>query len=318
MLPLLADQASVAERMLAPDVWAYVSGGGVSLAEAASSWAALRLRPRVLRDVSAVDTSLTLYGAALSTPVLVAPTAHHGRVHPLGENATSAGSAAAGSLLVVATRSDQPVEALVGPFWWQTYVLKDRAHTRTMALRARDAGAQAIVVTGDSPYILGRQGGLRVPLGDLEQDPAGTLDVIAWLAEATGLPVLVKGVLRGDDASNCLDAGAAGIIVSNHGGRQLDRVVSTAAALPEVVAAVGERVPVLVDGGLRSGLDVLCALALGAAAVLVGKPVLWALAADGAAGVEACLSALTTDLRQAMALAGCPSLDDVTADLLAM
>lgn len=317
MLPLLADHAGVAARVLPPDVWGYLSSGGVSLAEAEEAWASLRLRPRVLRDVAAVDTSLTLYGAALGTPVLVAPTAFHGRVHPSGEAAASAGSAAAGSLMVVATRSDRPVQEITGPFWWQTYVLKDRTHTLALALRARDAGAQAIVVTGDSPYIVGRGGGLRVPLGDLEQDPAATLDVVAWLAGVTGLPVLVKGVLRGDDASACVAAGAAGIIVSNHGGRQLDRAVSSATALPEVVAAVGKWVPVLVDGGLRCGLDVLCALALGATAVLVGKPVLWALAAGGAEGVAACLSALTTDLAQSMALAGCASLDDVTPDLVA-
>jgi 4-hydroxymandelate oxidase len=157
---------------------------------------------------------------------------------------------------------------------------------------------------------------LRVPLGQQEQDPSATLDVIAWLAAETGLPVLVKGVLRADDAADCVSAGAAGVVVSNHGGRQLDRVVTTAHALPEVIAAVDGRVPVLVDGGLRSGLDVLCALALGATAVLVGKPVLWALAADGAHGVAACLQALTDDLAGSMALAGCGTLGEIRSDLL--
>jgi 4-hydroxymandelate oxidase len=314
MLPLLADHAAAAERLLEPEVWAYVSAGGVTTAEAAEAWSALRLRPRVLRDVRTVDTSLILYGAPLRTPVLVAPTAFHSRVHPSGEAGTSRGAVAAGSLMTVATRSDSPVESLDGPFWWQTYVLKDRAHTLSLALRARDAGAQAIVVTGDSPYVLGRQGGLRVDLGELEQDPAATFEVVDWLVTETGLPVLVKGVLRGDDARACVAAGATGIVVSNHGGRQLDRAVSTARALPEVAAAVD--VPVLVDGGIRSGLDVLCALALGATAVLLGKPVLWALASDGADGVTACLAGLTEDLAHAMALAGCASLRDITPDLI--
>lgn len=317
MLPLLADHAAAASCLLPPEVWDYVNSGGVTVGEAAGSWSSLRLRPRVLRDVATVDTCLTLLGTSLRTPVLVAPTAFHARVHPAGEVGTSLGTSAAGSLMVVATRSDRPVEEITGPFWWQTYVLKDRQHTLDLAVRARDAGAQAIVVTGDSPYILSRQGGVRLPLGVLEQDPAATLDVVPWLAGATGLPVLVKGVLRADDAADCLAAGAAGVIVSNHGGRQLDQAVTTAYALPEIVAAVGTSIPVLVDGGVRSGLDVLCALALGATAVLIGKPILWALAAEGADGVQACLEALTAHLSQAMALSGCAALSDLTPDLIA-
>lgn len=314
MLPLLADQAAAARRALPPEVWDHVAAGGVTLAEAEHAWQSLRLRPRVLRDVSAVDTALTLLGSDLATPVLVAPTAGHGRLHPDAEVGTARGTAAAGSLLVVSSRADRPVEevAEAGPFWWQSYVLRDRSVTRDQAVRARDAGATAVVLTGDTPYLgTARRGSL----GELDQDPGATCDAIGELAEATGLPVLVKGVLRGDDAAACVAAGAAGIVVSNHGGRQLDRAVATAVALPEVVAAVD--VPVLVDGGLRSGLDVLCALALGATAVLVGKPVLWALAADGSAGVEACLRALTDDLRHALGLAGCASLADVDRELVA-
>jgi 4-hydroxymandelate oxidase len=154
-------------------------------------------------------------------------------------------------------------------------------------------------------------------LDEVRQDPAVDLSAIGWLAELSGLPVLVKGVLRGDDATACVAAGAAGVIVSNHGGRQLDRAVATATALPEVVAAVGDRGPVLVDGGIRSGLDALCALALGAAAVCLGRPVLWALAAGGAEGVRGCLDAVAGDLRRAMQLAGAASLTDLTPDLVA-
>ncbi len=316
MLPLLASQAAAARAVLPPEVLAFIEGGGVSTREAETAWERFRLRPRVLRDVAVVDTTLILYGTALATPVLVAPTAFHGRVHSLGEQATSAGASRAGSLFVAATRADRPVTELTGPFWWQSYILKDRGRTLDLALAARDAGATAIVVTGDTPMVAPREGGLRVPLGEQEQDPAATFSVLAWLAAETRLPVLVKGVLRGDDARECLAAGASGIIVSNHGGRQLDRAVPTAAALAEVVEAVDGAVPVLVDGGLRSGLDVLCALALGATAVLLGKPLLYALAADGAAGVTACLEAVTADLAAAMTLAGCTSLSEVDGSLL--
>jgi 4-hydroxymandelate oxidase len=319
VLPLLADQAAAARRRLPAQVREYVEAGAgdeLSLREAEAAWRRFRLRPRVLRDVAGVDTSLTLLGTRLATPVLVAPTAFHRRLHPGGEAETSRGAAAAGSLMVVATRSDGPVEDVTAPFWWQAYVLKDRALTRELALRARDAGASAVVVTGDTPYLGPRRGGLRQPLREQEQDPAATLDVVGWLTGETGLPVLVKGVLRGDDAVACLDAGAAGVVVSNHGGRQLDRVVTTAAALPDVVCAVAGRAPVLVDGGVRSGIDALCALALGANAVLVGRPVLWALAANGSDGVRDCLTALTTDLRDALALAGCARLADVEPDLV--
>lgn len=210
--------------------------------------------------------------------------------------------------------------------------MRDRGLTRALVQRAAAAGATAVVVTGDTPYLGARPGAGRTSLatdplvnlaehlnGDersTEQDPTADLDVIAEIAAAAGLPVLVKGVLRGDDATACLDAGAVGVMVSNHGGRQLDRAVPTAAALPEVVEAVGGRAPVLVDGGLRSGTDVLVALALGADAVLLGRPVLWALAADGAAGVRACLDGMTTDLAHVMGLAGARNLAEVSRDLV--
>jgi 4-hydroxymandelate oxidase len=315
VLPLLADQAAAAEHVLPADVWSYLAGGAddqVSVAEAGAAWQAVRLRPQVLRDVSEVNTALTLLGTPLRTPILVGPTASHGLLHPEGEIATARGTAEAGSLLVLPTRTSTPVMEVAcdGPWWWQTYVLRDRTATLDLALRARDAGACAVVVTGDTPYL----GSTRRPaLGDLEQDPAATFDVVPWLAESTGLPVLVKGVLRGDDARACLEVGAAGVVVSNHGGRQLDRAVASASALPDVVAAVGGRGLVLVDGGLRSGLDVLCALALGADAVLLGRPVMWALAAGGAQGVTSCLEAMTIDLGRVMGLAGCRSLAEVSA-----
>ena len=333
MHPLLAAQAAQAAAALPEDATQYYragAGGQVGRDEAERAWAQVRLRPRVLRDVRAVDTSLDLLGTPLSTPVLAGPTALHGLAHPDGEAASARGAAAAGSLLVVSTRASRRLEDVpAGPWWFQAYVMRDRGLTLSLAERAAAAGATAVVLTGDTPYLGRRPGAGRTQLAkdplvnlpgvdaaDAEQDPSAGLECIGELA-AAGLPVLVKGVLRGDDALACLDAGAAGIVVSNHGGRQLDRAVSTATALPEVVDAVAGRAPVLVDGGLRCGLDVLCALALGADAVLLGRPVLWALAADGAAGEQACLEAVTADLAHAMGLAGARSLAEVTRDLVA-
>lgn len=305
MHPLLADQENRARGLLDPEVRSWIDDGAVE-----GEWSAFRFRPHVLRDVSAVSTTTTLFGTRLSAPLLVGPTAFHDRAHHEAERATHAGALAAGSLMVWSMRASVPFE---GTGWWQAYVLQDRSLTLDACLRARDAGATAIVLTGDTPYLGTAR---RSPLGEADQAPA-TLADIDWLTTRTGLPVLVKGVLRGDDAEACVDAGAAGIVVSNHGGRQLSRALPTPQALPEVVAAVAGRVPVLVDGGLRCGLDVLAALALGAQAVLLGKPVLWALAADGADGVEACLTALADDLRFQMGLAGLTAIEDVERSLLA-
>lgn len=323
-LPLLEDQYARAVARLPQEVVDYDEGGSgeeVTLGEAAAAWAAVRLRPRVLRDVSTVDTSLELLGVPLATPVGAGPAALHGLLHVTAERGTAAGAAAAGALTVLSSRASVPPDEVgADPWWLQVYVLRDRALTRDAVLRAVDAGARALVLTGDTPYVGVKKRG--APPAQVEralpheQDPSVGLDAIGWLAGLSGLPVLVKGVLRADDARACVAAGAAGIVVSNHGGRQLDRAVSTARALPEVAAAVD--VPVLVDGGLRSGIDVLCALALGARAVLLARPVLWALAADGPAGVEACLRAVTDDLARAMALAGAASLAEVTGDLVAL
>ena len=313
MSPLLAAQREAALALLPPAVVDYYAGGSgeeTSLAEAEQAWRDVRLRPRVLRDVADVDTAVTLLGTALRTPVLAAPSAHHGLAHPDGERATAAGVRAAGSLMVLSTRSTVALEEVgADPWWLQVYVVRDRARTVELVQRAAAAGASALVLTGDTPYVSTKARRVELPQvpqpRELQQDPALTPDDIGWLAGVSGLPVLVKGVLRGDDAARCLDAGAAGVVVSNHGGRQLDRAVPTARALPEVADAVAGRAPVLVDGGIRSGLDVLCALALGADAVLLGRPVLWALAAGGADGVAGCLDTVTAQLAEVLALAGC-------------
>lgn len=332
MLSLLADHRETARRRLPPEVWDYYEAGSgeeVTLAEAELAWRSYRLRPRVLRDVSSVDLTTHLPGATLRSPFVVAPMAFHALAHPDAECATVRGAGEAGCLTVVSTRASRTIEdiaAVAGPWWFQAYVMRDRGLTEALAERAAAAGAGAIVLTVDTPYV-GRKnkvGGVRFAVPDdqflvnlaqhlvpgavgresAEQDPSMTPEVIGRLAEVTGLPVLVKGVLRGDEALRCLEAGAAGVVVSNHGGRQLDRAVASAHALVDVLDAVAGRVPVLVDGGVRSGADALVALALGADAVLVGRPVLWALAADGAPAVRNALEALTADLAHVLAVAG--------------
>jgi 4-hydroxymandelate oxidase len=344
---------AAARTRLDPGVYDYIAGGADAertLADNLAAWSRLRLRPRVLRDVSRVSTTTSLLGGQVPTPLMVAPMAYHRMVHPDGEAASAAGAAAAGALYVLSTQATMSVEevAVAAPDaarWFQVYVVRDRGWTADLVARAAAAGYRALVMTVDVPLLGNRlrdlRNDFRLPTGlkpanappvaaarqrelavDVlaqagQFDPALTPDDVGWLADRSGLPVVVKGVLRADDALACVDAGAAGVVVSNHGGRQLDTVVATADALAEVVAAVGDRVEVYVDGGVRRGTDVLKALALGARAVLVGRPVLWGLAVAGSAGVERVLSALTADLRLAMALCGATDLTQLTADLLA-
>ncbi len=341
MLPYEALEADARAR-LPEAVFDYYAGGSgeeATLADNTAAWARVRLRPRVLRDVSSVRTAIELLGTPLASPVLVAPTAFHSLAHPEAEVATARGAREAGSLLVLSSRASRRMEDVVagaGPWWLQVYVFKDRGLTRALVRRAVAAGARALVLTGDTP-VVGRKrrdrgdSALALPEEDFlanlegltrrelaEQAPDVTFADIAWLRELSGgLPVLVKGVLRADDARECLHHGAGGLIVSNHGGRQLDGAVSTADALPEVVEAAEGRVPVLVDGGVRTGRDVLRALALGARAVLVGRPVLWGLATGGADGVRRVLDGLREDTAHALALAGVPEVSGVGPDLIA-
>jgi 4-hydroxymandelate oxidase len=304
----------------------YLDGFGdqVTRREAAAAWRAWRFVPRLFRDVSQVSTEIELFGARLAAPVVAGPSALHTLAHPEGEAATVRGVEAAESLIVLSSRAGRPLAEipLTRPWWFQAYVLRDRQITERQVRAAVDAGATAIVLTADAPYVHPRpvpEAGDRAPgvrPAGMEQDPALDPQVIDWLARISGRPVLVKGVLRARDAVACINAGAAGLIVSNHGGRQLDRVVATAHALAPVAAAVAGRVPVLVDGGIQDGGDVLTALALGATAVLIGRPVLWALATGGAHGVRECLDLYRADLAWAMTQAGLPSVRDVDADVV--
>lgn len=344
MLPLLRDQARLAAEVMDRTALDYLetgSGDEVTLGEAELAWRDWRLVPSVLAGVDTPSTATTVLGHDLAAPVLVAPTAFHRLAHAEGELATADGVAASGSLLVVSSRVTVPIEDLGArlarsgtPWWWQSYLVRDRGVTAALAERAVAAGATAVVLTGDTPYVGIRARGDIAPLpvsddlllvnmgrhlrpgADPEvalEQAAATLDDIGWLTDLTGLPVLVKGVLGGPDAVRCLDAGAAGVVVSNHGGRQLDRAVASARALPAVVDAVGGRAPVLVDGGIRSGRDVLVALALGASAVLLGRPVVRALAVDGAAGVAAALGAVRDDLAHSLGLLGVDGLPALAA-----
>jgi len=341
----IAELERRARRLLTPGVYDYYAGGSGcerTLRASVRAWQQHWLMPRVLRDVSAVDTSLRLPGVpetVAATPVAVAPTGFQGLAHPEGEVATARGAAQAGALMVLSTRSSMRIEEVAeavagegGAWWFQVYVMRDRTLTARLVERAIAAGTRALVLTGDTP-VVGRKQRDRTegvvsdaqvlanigPLADVSlagQAADVTFADIGWLARM-GVPVLVKGVLRPDDARACLDAGAAGVIVSNHGGRQLDRAVPAALALPAVAAELGRADDgtgpgrVYADGGLRTGEDVLTALALGAHAVFLGRPVLWALACDGADGVRDLLTGMTADLAHAMALAGARTLADI-------
>lgn len=345
-LEALEDQA---RSILPRAVYDYLAGGAEderTLADNVAAWSRLRLRPRILCDVTEVSVATTVLGTPVRLPVLVAPVAFHRLAHPEGEVATARGTAAAGSIMVVSTRASMPLEDIAAaapdlPPWFQVYVLRDREWTADLVARAAAAGYRALVLTGDTPLV-GRRwrdadngfvlppgvGMANLPAGaDLaladpddypgaHQSPAVTFDDIGWLASISRLPVVVKGVLRADDALRCIDAGASAIVVSNHGGRQLDGAVAGADALPEVVSAVAGRVEVYVDGGIRRGTDVLKALALGARAVFVGRPLLWGLATTGAAGAQGVLELLGSELGQAMALAGTRGVDDLAPDLV--
>ncbi|UIJ33637.1 alpha-hydroxy acid oxidase [Allobranchiibius sp. GilTou73] len=347
MRETLHELEGTARERLDPDVWHYIARGAgddQSAREAEPAWNLWRLRPRVLRDVSSVHTSCAVFGD-WESPIGVAPTAYHRLVHPEGEAATARGAAASGAPFVLSSRSTVPLEQVAEqlgarPWWFQVYLMRERGVSDALALRAAAAGATALVLTGDTPYLGYRPiaGRARpVPLDDelaligvrqhlptdvqdpwslIDQTPRQTLADIERLADLTGLPVIVKGVLRGDDALACVQAGAAGVWVSSHGGRQLDGAVPTAYALAEVVDAVGDRTTVLADGGVRCGRDALVALALGASAVFVGRPAVWALAAGGAEGVAQLLTGLREELGHLMGLAGATGLEQLDPSLV--
>ena len=311
-----------------------------------------KLRPRMLVNVSDRDLSTRLFGQSLPLPILIAPMAFQCLAHPEGEIATAKAAAKVRSVMVLstlATKSMQEVASVrkQAPQWFQLYVHRDRALTRALVERAHALGFQALCLTVDTPFVGRREKDIRnqfaLPSGmelanlatltDLEIphrtgesglfayfaeqiNPALTWADLEWLQSLSPLPVVVKGILRGDDAIRAVEHGARGVIVSNHGGRQLDGAIASIDALSEVVAAIGDKAEVLVDGGIRRGTDVLKALALGAKAVLLGRPVLWGLAVGGEAGVQHAIELLRDELDLAMALSGCAKLQDIDPSLV--
>ncbi len=350
----IAEYGRLAAARLPVMTYDYFASGAddeVTLRRNREAFERLALRPRVLRGVGVPDTSVEVFGRRHPLPLIVAPTAFARLAHPDGEIAVARACAAAGVTQTLSTLSTYSLEAVVeaggGPRWFQVYVFRDRALTRSLVERAEAAGYESLVLTVDAPVLGSRERDVRnrfvlpegmypanlVPEEGQEVRPAGeesglaryftsridpalTWDDVDWLRSVSRLPVLVKGVVRGDDARLAVSHGAAGIIVSNHGGRQLDSAPATIDVLREVVEAVAGRVPVLLDGGVRRGTDIVKAVALGAAAVLIGRPVLWGLAVDGEAGVARVLALLHEEFARAMALCGCGSVAGIGADLV--
>ena len=354
-------EARAAAVLPAPVMGYYRSGADdeVTLADNEAAFARWQLRPRMLVEVSRLDTSCRLLGHTLATPLLVAPMAAQRMAHERGELATAAAASSLGAGFVLSTLSTTALEDVAAarraggpPPWFQLYTFRDRAVSAALVRRAEQAGYGAVVLTADAPALGRREAdvrsgfalpkhltfanlasqagaaaaqagtpaqaddGSRLAAYFAEQiDPSLTWDAVRWLRSVTSLPILVKGILTAEDAALAVAAGCAGVCVSNHGGRQLDGTPAAIDALPEVVAAVAGRIPVLLDGGIRRGSDVLKALALGATAVMVGRPVLYGLALGGDAGAAQTLAMLHRELRLAMALAGTPSLPPPRATL---
>ncbi len=329
------------------DYFRATAGSLQVLRDQTAAWEAIRHRPRILRNTSAPDTSTSVLGTPIRTPVLVAPMAQQVGASPGGEVDTAAAAAAVGTVIGVSTNTAVRFAdiASTGALWWfQLYIMRDRSLTETLLERALAAGARALILTvditglahpsptstvsiepdewGDSPAGA-RLINLTAPERERARGEGGRIardlgfEAVPWLRERTGLPVIVKGVLRADDARRAVDAGAAAVVVSTHGGRGLSSAVPSAVALADVADAVGGQAEVYVDSGIRSGLHVASALALGARAVFVGRPAMWGLALNGAAGVRDVLDAFTEDLARSMNLMGAPSLADLAPDLIA-
>jgi 4-hydroxymandelate oxidase len=338
-----------ARARLTPGAYAFIAAGAedeISVRDNIAAWQKLRLRPRVLRDIASIETSTTVLGAPVATPIMVAPTGRHRNYHPDGEAGTARGAATAGAVFTLATTStvsfaDVAAARQSAPQWFQLYMPPEREVTEGLIDRAAAAGFAALVLTVDQPVAGSSPRARRDPLEvspdvrhvNLPDQPVArnaydpqnqavvrfpaTFSDLEWMARRSPMPIVVKGVLRADDAVRCVEAGAKAVIVSNHGGRHLDTAMPTAEALPEIAAALTGKAEIYVDGGIRRGTDVVKALALGARAVLLGRPPLWGLAVHGADGVAAVLAHLKNELVRSMALCGARRLDELTADLVA-
>ena len=341
----LDDVEQLAAKLMTPSAHAYVSGGAAD--EHTLRWNRERyhnivLRQRILRDVEIPDCATTLFGQRLSHPIILAPVGVLKLVHPEGEIATVRGAGRAEAVMCLSSGSNTAVEdvaaAATHPLWFQLYVAKDRGLAKALIQRVEVAGAKALEITVDgavdgarnrqhrTPYVLPPGVGFPHYVGITEPPTEQSLDRvraqvllwkdIEWIRGLTKMPILLKGVLDADDAATAVGLGVDGIIVSNHGGRCLDTLPATIEALPAIVDRVGSRAPVLVDGGIRRGTDVLKALALGAAAVQIGRPHAYGLAVAGAEGVAHVVRILRQELLMAMALMGCRTLADITRESL--
>ncbi len=337
---------------MALDYYASGAWDEMTLRDNRAAFKRFKLRPRMLVDVSQRDLSTTILGQSLQSPILIAPMAFQCLADPEGEVATAKAAAQSGTVMVLSTLATKSIEAVASvrnhtPQWFQLYMHRDRALTRALVERAHAAGFQALCLTVDAPVLGRRERDKRnqfvlpsemelanlVMLTDLaipykpgesglfayfleQLNPALTWAELEWLQSLSPLPLVVKGILRGDDAVRAVEHGAKAVIISNHGGRQLDGAIASIDALSEVAAAVGDRAEILVDGGIRRGTDILKALALGAKAVLVGRPILWGLAVGGEAGACHVLELLRDELDLAMALSGCAKLKDIDSSLV--
>lgn len=347
----LTDFEPVAKEKMSQMAWAYINGASadeLTLHWNREAYQRIRLKPRVLVDVSQLDTRVTLFGQELPFPILLAPTAYHKLIHPEGEVATVRGAGAAGATMVLSSFSTTAVEevtaAAKAPVWMQLYAQTDHGFTKDLVQRAEAAGCRALCLTVDSPVVGTRYFEQRVhfdlPPGLDRPNLRGlkgasgthrpremeiysdTLDAglnwkdVEWLRSFAKVPLLLKGVLNPEDADRAVKEGVSGIIVSNHGGRNLDTVPATVDALPLVAEVVAGRIPVLVDGGIRRGTDVLKAMALGANAVLIGRPQLYGLSANGEAGVAKVVNLLHREFEMAMALTGRTSIAGIDRSLI--
>jgi 4-hydroxymandelate oxidase len=351
----LFDYEREAAKRIPPSHWGYIAGGAndeVTVSANRAAFDRILIRYRTMVDVTSRSLATTVLGTPVSMPVLVAPTAMQKLAHPDGECATARASRAAGTLMVTSTtattRLSDVIGASPGPMWFQLYLYQDRGKSRALIEEAVRSGYTGVVLTVDAP-LLGRRerdirSGFTLPshltianaadagmavVPDASPEASGLMlhfrslhdaalvpKDIAWVREVSGLPVIVKGIVRGDDAKRAVEHGAAAIVVSNHGGRQLDTSIPSIMALPDVVDAVGGQAEVYVDGGVRRGTDVIKAIALGARAVMIGRPVLWGLAIDGEAGVCAVLDLLRQEIDLAMGLSGARTVSEITRDLV--
>jgi len=325
------DYERLARERVSDDAWEYLRGGAgdeTTLRANCAAFERWQLRPRLLVDVRNVDTRTTVLGTEIALPVVIAPVALQKLMHPDGEAATARGAAAAGTIMCLSTSATMRPAAVAAaapgaPRWFQVYVFNDRGITRGLIEEARDSGYSALALTIDAPILGRREGTLRIGFTTLPDelevagDIFGDLDAsvswrdFEWIA-GFGLPVLLKGVLTAEDARLAVEHGAAGVVVSNHGGRQLDGVPATIDALEEVGEAVDGRGEILLDSGVRRGIDVLRALALGAGAVLAGRAPIWGLGARGEEGVADVLRLLREEVALGLALIGCRSPSEVT------